>query len=186
MPRLALYLLGPPRLELDGEPVRLPRRKALALFAYLVVTQRNHSRDSLAALFWPTFDQSGARAELRRTLSVINRTLGEGWLTADRETAGLNPDADVWLDVNVFRDRQGACGAHGPTPAENPLPLLEQAAELYGGGFMAGFTLRDSAAFDEWQRYETEALRDEFAGVLERLARWYGAREKGERAIGYA
>ncbi|MCK4316690.1 MAG: SARP family transcriptional regulator, partial [Anaerolineae bacterium] len=89
MPRLMLYLLGPPRLERDGEPIQVSRRKAVALIAYLAVTGGHHSRDTLATLLWPEYDQSRARADLRRTLSVLNRTLGEGWLTADRETAGL-------------------------------------------------------------------------------------------------
>ena len=31
MSRLGLYLLGPPRVELDGEPVHIGRRKMLAL-----------------------------------------------------------------------------------------------------------------------------------------------------------
>ena len=68
MARLSLYLLGPPQLELDGEPVQIGRRKALALLIYLAVTRRTHSRDSLATLFWPDYDQSSARADLRRTL----------------------------------------------------------------------------------------------------------------------
>ena len=38
MPQLSLFLLGPPRLELDGEPLDIGRRKAVALFAYLAVT----------------------------------------------------------------------------------------------------------------------------------------------------
>ena len=35
MSRLALHLLGPPLIELDGEPVHIGRRKALALLVYL-------------------------------------------------------------------------------------------------------------------------------------------------------
>ncbi len=54
MSQLALYLLGPPRLELNGEPIHIGRRKALALFTYLVISKSDrglrHSRDSLAAL----------------------------------------------------------------------------------------------------------------------------------------
>ena len=97
MPRLELYLLGPPRVELDGEPVQIGRRKAIALLAYLAVTSEPHSRDSLAALLWPEYDQSSAPADLRRSLSLLNRSLGKGWLVADRETAGgfegsENPD----------------------------------------------------------------------------------------------
>ena len=52
MSRLALYLLGPPHLELDGEEIHVGRRKAVALLTYLAVTGRSHSRDSLATLLW--------------------------------------------------------------------------------------------------------------------------------------
>ncbi len=60
MSQMALYLFGPPRLELDGTPVHIPRRKAMTLLAYLAVTGQSHSRDSLAALLWPENDQSSA------------------------------------------------------------------------------------------------------------------------------
>jgi hypothetical protein len=61
MSRLRLYLLGPPRLELDGESVHLPRRKATALLAYLVQTGCTHRCDSLSTLLWPENDQRSAR-----------------------------------------------------------------------------------------------------------------------------
>lgn len=38
MSRLALYLLGPPRVERDGVPVPIHRREALALLAHLAVS----------------------------------------------------------------------------------------------------------------------------------------------------
>ena len=77
MPQLTLYLFGPPRLEIDENPVHIPRRKAMALLAHLAVSDQSHSRDALATLLWPENDQSSARAELRRTLSVLNRALGD-------------------------------------------------------------------------------------------------------------
>lgn len=86
MPRLAIFLLGPPRFELDDEELHIPRRKALALLAYLVVERHTHRRDSLAALLWPELDQSGAKGRLRSTLSSLNRILGSGYFEADRET----------------------------------------------------------------------------------------------------
>jgi DNA-binding SARP family transcriptional activator len=52
MSRLALFLLGPPRLELDGEPVHIGRHRAMALLAYLAVTEQSHSRDTLATFPW--------------------------------------------------------------------------------------------------------------------------------------
>ena len=66
MSRLALYLLGPPRVERDGAEVSIPRRKALALLAYLAVTGQRQRRDALATLLWPEHDQHTARTYLRR------------------------------------------------------------------------------------------------------------------------
>ena len=50
MPRLSLFLLGAPRLELDDLLLELNNRKATALLAYLAVTRQTHSRDTLATL----------------------------------------------------------------------------------------------------------------------------------------
>ena len=66
MSALKLFLLGPPRIELDGRPVDIQRRKALALLIYLAASGQPHSRDTLATLFYPDNDQSRARAYLRR------------------------------------------------------------------------------------------------------------------------
>ena len=56
------YLLGSPRLERDGRLVQVDTRKAIALLAYLVITGKQHSRDTMAALLWPDYSQSNARA----------------------------------------------------------------------------------------------------------------------------
>jgi DNA-binding SARP family transcriptional activator len=185
----ALYLLGPPRLELDGAPVQISRRKVVALLAYLAVTGTSHSRDALATLLWPERSQSRARAYLRRALSELNRTLGEGFLAIDRETAALNPNAGISLDVHAFRQLLAGAETHDHPATEvcsECLMRLEEAVELYNDDFMAGFTLRDSPAFDEWQFFKREALREELARVLERLARWHGSQGAYERAITYA
>ena len=68
MPTYELRLLGPPTLTVDGADARVSRRKAMALLAYLAVTNRVQSRDALAALLWPEADASTARGELRRRM----------------------------------------------------------------------------------------------------------------------
>jgi predicted ATPase/DNA-binding SARP family transcriptional activator len=211
--RTALYLLGTPRLERDGQEIALSRRKALALLAYLAVTGHSHGRDTLATLLWPEYDQSRARASLRGALSSLKQALGEGWLEADRETVGLDassfagplsseaaredvgphpeaaPGRLFWLDVAEFQDRLAQCRTHGHPPDQvcpACLSSLAQAAALYRDDFLAGFTLRDSSAFDEWQFFQTEGLRREMASVLERLVLGLGAQGAFEGAIPYA
>ncbi|MFN2285572.1 MAG: ATP-binding protein, partial [Anaerolineae bacterium] len=191
MTRFALHLLGAPHLEVDGEDIHIRRRKVTALLAYLAVTGRSHQRDALATLLWPEHDPSSARADLRRTLSVLNRELGGDGILADRETAQLNPELDLSLDVMKFQQRLAACETHGHPAGEvcsDCVPLLEQAVVLYQDDFLVGFTLDDSAAFDEWQFFQTEGLRDAMASALARLVRWYSdqGEEAYEQAIAYA
>ena len=186
MSQLALYLLGPPRVELDGEEIHISRRKAVALLAYLAVTRRPSSRDSVATLLWPKLDQSTARARLRRALAALREAIGDDWVDADRDTISLNPDAEMWLDVDAFHDQLAACGTHGHPPTEacpDCIPLLEEAVALYRDHFLAGFTLRDSAAFDEVQFFQTEALKDRLADALRRLVRYHSDREEHAPAI---
>ena len=195
MSQLALYLFGTPRLELAGAPVNISRRKALALFAYLVVTGHSHSRDALATLLWSEKDQSSARAELRRSLYVINRKLGNEWLTADLETIGLNPElkslpgGGIWLDVQEFQEKLKAKEAHNHPASEtcpDCLPLLEDAVALYTDHFMAGFSLTDSPGYDEWQFFQREGLRHQLANTLEQLSAHYSTVGEYEAAITYA
>ena len=189
MARLYLYALGPPRVECDDQPIEIARRKALALLVYLVVTGQSHSRDALSTLFWPEYSQSRARAGLRRALAELKKTLGEGWLEVDRDTAEPNPEADVWLDVDRFRHLLAESRTHDHPEDEvcsDCLPRLTEAAALYGDDFMAGFTLRDSPAFDDWQFFQTQGLRDELAGALDRLAHGLGTQGQFEQAIAHA
>ena len=98
---LALYLFGPPRLEMD-ECRCISRAERRWLYWPIWLLGQAHSRDSLATLLWPENDQSSARAELRRTLSVLKRTLGDGWLVADRETARLKTENDSLTEQRIL------------------------------------------------------------------------------------
>ena len=151
-----LFLLGPPRLEQNGQVVEPDTRKATALLAYLMVEGERPSRDFLAAFLWPDFDGPHARAALRRTLSAMKKVIGATAIAASRETIGLN-SGQVWCDVADFRQnlQQGD---------------LETAVALYRDDFLAGFSLRDSLSFDDWQLAQTEHLRREFTGALAQLA----------------
>ena len=180
MPQWTLYLLGPPRLERDDVPMRIKRRKTVALLAYLAVSGagKSHSRESLVTLLSPELDPSRARAALRRCLSELNQIIDDRPVISDRETVVLNPQAEIWVDVNQFRQRLAERDTHDHPATEacaDCLPQLEAAMALYGDDFMAGFSLRDSLAFDEWQRVQTEGLRDELARALQCLVGYHNA-----------
>ena len=195
MSQLNLYLFGPPRTEIDGQAVNISRRKATALFAYLALTGRGQSRDALATLLWPKKGQSSARAELRRGLYFINKALGNQWLETDPETVGLNHElnassgAGLWLDVVEFQRQLKSCETHEHPPTEtcpDCIPHLERAVDLYTDHFMAGYSLPDCPAYDEWQFFQTEGLRNQLASALERLSSQTSAVSEHDAAIKYA
>jgi DNA-binding SARP family transcriptional activator/predicted ATPase len=172
---LKLSLLGPPEVRCDGVPVAVDTRKATALLAYLTLEPGRHSRDSLAGLLWPDYPPDRARAALRRTLSTLRAALGGRWLVVTRDAVSLDRDG-LTVDVEEFRRLAAADG-----PEE-----LEQAAALQRGVFLAGFGLRDSAPFDDWQSFQAGTLVRELGAVLDRLAGALAGRRELARAIEHA
>ncbi len=155
MAPLKLFFLGPPRIERDGRIVEPDTRKATALLAYLALSGERPSRDFLAAFLWPDFDDSHAKAALRRTLSALKATIGDSPIVATREQIGLEPNG-VWCDVTQFEQatKQGE---------------LATAVTLYRDDFLTGFSLRDSLPFDDWQLQQSEHLRRQLGETLAHL-----------------
>ena len=176
MPSLRIYLFGAPRFEINGQIPDIRRRKGLALLSYLAVSRQSHTREALATMLWPENDQAGALANLRRELSLLNRALGEGVLDVDRLHVGFNPGVEAWLDVAVFRSNLQAVQADGHAPEDQCQACfgrLTEAVELYREDFLAGFNLPDSLAFDEWQFFQAEELRQGLSEALQWLVRWH-------------
>ncbi|MCP4289575.1 MAG: protein kinase [Gammaproteobacteria bacterium] len=163
MPHLHLTLFGQPQLSQNDQPIDLKSRKGLALLAYLAVEGSGQSRDGLAALLWPEYDQSRARANQRRTLFTLNKTPVRDWLAADPETIALRLDDADQIDVVTFA-RLVAAGS---------IEALEQAAALYQGDFLAGFYVPDSEAFELWATIQREHFRRQALEVLDRLTEHY-------------
>ncbi len=157
MSALKIFFLGPPRIELDGRPLKIDTRKAIAMLAYLALTGERQTRDSLAAFLWPEYDDRRAKAALRRTLSSLKSAVGDSCLAITREFIGLEPGS-CWCDVVQFQQFINT-------------RTWAQAIPLYRDDFMAGFSLRDSIPFDDWQVTQAEALRRDMAGALEALVR---------------
>ncbi|HEY3353782.1 MAG TPA: BTAD domain-containing putative transcriptional regulator, partial [Polyangia bacterium] len=156
---LDIRVLGPLEVLVDGSPLRVDTRKALAMMALLAVEGRPYARDELAAIFWPESDDESARGAFRRTLSVLRSALGERWLRVDRATVALAIDDDVTLDLA----RLDAAAARGDGAG------LAEAAALARGPFLAGFSLRDSPDFDDWRATRAVSVERRVVDVLERL-----------------
>lgn len=167
MNRIALFCFGTPRLVIDGQPVPNLRRKSLALLVYLAVTQSAPSRETLAALFWPENDTSGAFAYLRRTLWELNHLIGDGIIESNQGHVTIKSGEIIWLDVAEL-NRLVKHSEKQATTQDN-LELFEQAERLYRADFLAGFNLPDSTSFEEWQFFQKEELQRTYAKILDCL-----------------
>ena len=101
---LEVTLLGPPRVERDGEPVAFETRKAMALLAHLALADRPRSREALCELLWPAHDPDRARGALRRTLSTLRTGIGEEWIDTAGDSIALQRGPGLELDVERFRE----------------------------------------------------------------------------------
>jgi predicted ATPase/DNA-binding SARP family transcriptional activator len=176
MPELVICSLGPLSIEYQGSALNVDTRKASALLIYLAIEAQPRSRDAIAALLWPDYDQTRARAALRRTLSVLHKALGGHYLTIERERVALDGPIPPWVDAPEFRRLLALRRVH-PHAEKEVCPAclepLKQAVALYRDDFLSGFTLRDSGIFEEWQLGHRQALRDELAIALAALTRCY-------------
>ncbi|HEY5685939.1 MAG TPA: BTAD domain-containing putative transcriptional regulator [Acidimicrobiia bacterium] len=182
--RLELKLVGPVDIQVDGRPLAVDTKKAVALLAYLAVSGQEQSRDHLADLLWPETDPERARATLRRTLSALRSGLGERWVEADRSSVRFKPDDDTFVDVDQLLHAAAETHDHGlDRVCPRCIDVLSPAAAMLRGEFMEGFALRGCPAFDDWMRAEAEHLRRRVSLVLERLSTAFASQGRYPEAI---
>jgi len=168
MARLSLSLLGPFSATLDREPVTgFDSNKVRALLAYLAVElARPHPRSYLAGLLWPDWPERSALANLRGALANLRTAIGDReasppFLLISRETIQLNPVSDHWVDAVAFSQLVQADAATSDG--------LEQAIALYRGPFMEGFSVDDSATYEDWASLTRERLQRQVLTAFQRL-----------------
>lgn len=155
-----VFLLGIPRFEIGGQFIHLERQKSIALLAYLITTQRPHSREWLASLLWP--DVSTSRTQLRKSLADIRQRLGDSWLHVAWDEVGVKEGA-IWSDVGeLLRVTTSFASADAA-----PLRDVNYMLKLYPQHLLNGFTLRDAPDFDDWQRVEEQNLRSRYERLLD-------------------
>jgi predicted ATPase/DNA-binding SARP family transcriptional activator len=188
MARLSLRLFGPFHATLDGELITAFKSdKARALLAYLVVeAERPHHRETVAGLLWPEWPERDARGRLRRVLSNLRLAIGDReatspFLQVSRQTIQFNTDSDAWVDVAAFTERLEARG-----DLQQLIDQLEEAVDLYRGDFLEGFSIPDSASFEEWALLNRERFCRLVMVALSRLVRYHEQRGDHEGALRHA
>ncbi len=163
---LHLSLLGAPKLLRDGKVVGgFITRKAEALFYYLAVTERPHTRAALAALLWPEMLEQNARKNLRDVIASLRKLVGDHLLIS-HQTVAMDRTQSCWVDVAILSKVL-------TDPRDATLDDLREAIGLYHGEFLDGFYIVHAAPFDEWARQKREEYHTLVLNGLHLLADRY-------------
>ncbi|MEJ2122617.1 MAG: adenylate/guanylate cyclase domain-containing protein [Alphaproteobacteria bacterium] len=139
MVSLRLILLGGLEIRDDsGCAVPIAEFKAALLLAYLASRQGQAlSREKLIGLLWGDRNESQARGSLRHAIWALRRALKgiePSPLLVEGDTLALNP-LSFEADAVTFQELL----------AEGSPQALQSAVRLYGGEFLEGVRVRDSA-----------------------------------------
>ncbi len=188
MPALYVRLFG--RLSVhqgDDSLDGLDARKVQELFCYLLLRREHqHSRETLAGLFWGDSSIAQSKKALRQTLWQLQATLEgpiepgpESVLCVEPEWIQLNPRADLWLDVAAF-ERVFALAQSIPGEAldEESARALQDSVQLYRGDLLQGW-------YQDWCLYERERLQYMYLAMLDKLMGYCEAQHTYEAGIAH-
>lgn len=153
-----LKTFGTPQLFNGAEPVKLSRKKSLAILILLAIRKRPSARETLASWFWPDLSEQDARTGLRTSLSDLNRVLGKTWLKQDGDTLVLSADFPLEVDVDLLSEAVSST-------ALSSISRLE----AWSDDFLEGFHLDECDVFEEWCYAQREASRNALYRYLGRI-----------------
>lgn len=194
--RLSLYLLGPYRATIGGEPVPESRAKKIeALLALLALDGGQPlRRENLVGLLFPDMPDEPARTNLRQSLTRLRRAIRDQeadppFLMITRESVHFNLASDHFVDVIAFEQLERGCPNHrGQRDGRcgECMSRAQKALDLYRQPFLDGFFLEDSAAFDEWVLSQRERYQEAALSLASQLADHYESRGDYAAAEGIA
>lgn len=188
MSTLNIRLFGKFQIQRGNQVLdELTTRKAQELLAYLLLYgRRMHSRETLAALLWDKSTTNQSLKYLRQTLwqlqTVLESTNGNEAghiLLVDTDWIGLNPHADLWLDVAIF-EQAFTCvqGVRGQLLDAQSARMLQDAVQLYHGDLLEGW-------YQDWCLYERERLQNLYLSMLDKLMGYCETHQEYENGVIY-
>ncbi len=132
-------------------------KKAQAILCYLALNTHTHFRRELAGKFWGDKAENLAHGSLRVAIRNLKEAGLEPYLTITNNTIAFDLTSAYWCDAEAFT-RLLARYRWGESAGD--VNLLRQAADLYRGEFLDGFTLGDTPEFDDWVVVQREHWRE--------------------------
>ncbi|MBN8656384.1 MAG: tetratricopeptide repeat protein [Anaerolineae bacterium] len=194
---LTLSFLGSFQAKLGEDPIHeFESIKVRALLAYLMLeSERPHSRDHLASLFWGNNDEAKSAKNMRQALSNLRKSIQDTnpqtpYLIISPDSVQANrKNSNVWLDTQAFEELISACEKHLHRDIKTCTTCnhhMEKAMELYRGTFLEGFVIKDSEYFQGWHTSRREYFHQKALTTLEHLVEYHQQRREYQKAIVYA
>ncbi|MEG1824939.1 MAG: AAA family ATPase [Cloacibacillus sp.] len=102
---LKIKVIGAPSIEIDGQQLHLPLKKAEAIVYYLAV-EGKAGREKLASIFWGAKDENSAYNNFRNALYLLKQYFPQDCISSDRRNVSMTGAAcdmdviDKIADVN--------------------------------------------------------------------------------------
>lgn len=185
-PNLQVFILGQFAIAgADHAMKEIPAPKTRELLAYILLNRSIHSREKLAALFWPEHSTGQSRKLLSHVIWQLKSAVCElemkknSCIITDSSFLGVSPDVDLWLDAwqleKVFEESQDV---NGRDLAPEQFQALCTAAGLYKGELLPG-------CYSDWCIYERERLLRLYLLTLDKLLTYCEAQNLYEQGIKY-
>lgn len=182
-PTLAIHLLGPFRIAVNGAPVeerQWTRRKSKTLVKLLALQpHRQLHREQVMELLWPELDLDAAVNNLHKTIHAARRALEpelkagaeSGFIVTQDQQVILRAPGELWIDFQVFEQRAMAA------LKDHDAAACESALELYAGDLLS------DDLYEDWAVSRREQLRLLRQKLLRRLAQIHETNGHHQQAI---
>ncbi len=158
-----MRFFGAARVETDGVPVAMHSRRSMALLAYVALNRVEHSRTTLAGMFWEDAAPEVARANLRSVLSTLQSRL-PGVLEVSRSTVAFRPTNHAGADVDVHQFLAAASEAENAATPDR-ICACRRALDVYRGELLAGFEQLGVTELTSWLESERRSLERRAVGA---------------------
>jgi DNA-binding SARP family transcriptional activator len=174
---LCIYLLGPPKISLNNQPIEISRKQVRLLFYYLAACDQFVSYEHLRYLFWPDTVDAVSQRYLGRLLNHLSQCVEIPGLLMRNETHIRLDRRQYWTDLRIFRALTSQ--PENSNSYENHL----EATLLYRGSFLDGVQLNTYQEFENIIENLRTGLEQKYLNTLEAVIKKQAAAGEIQPAI---
>jgi DNA-binding SARP family transcriptional activator/tetratricopeptide (TPR) repeat protein len=155
MKSIEVFMVGYPRVTVDGQIVVFPFKKAEAVF-YILMLEKQLERLEMCTLLWPNVGETASKKNLRNAIYTIRKTLGvDIFVLEKRSLLKIDTEKIKVMDYDqIIEQNENYCA----------LLLSNEDTEL-----LKGFYIGDSIEFEDWLSYKRETFKDNYKNCLLRM-----------------